>query len=60
MMWKNLSNHPHILAFLGVDIESFPGEMCMVSEWMSNGTIIRFLKREPYHAVEKYVSHARQ
>jgi hypothetical protein len=59
-MWKNFCNHPHILPFLGVDIESFPGEMCMVSEWMSNGTIIRFLKREPYHAVEKYVSRARQ
>jgi hypothetical protein len=60
MIWKNLGGHPHILAFLGVDIESFPGEMCMVSEWMSNDTIIEFLKREPYHAVEKYVSHARQ
>jgi hypothetical protein len=56
MVWKNLCGHPHILAFLGVDIESFPGEMCMVSEWMSKGTIIEFLKREP-HAVEKYVSH---
>jgi serine/threonine-protein kinase TNNI3K len=58
MIWKNLCSHPHILPFLGVDIESFPGEMCMVSEWMSNGTIIEFLKREPHHAVEKYVSHA--
>ena len=60
MAWKNLSGHPHILAFLGVDIESFPGEMCMVSEWMSNGTINKFLKREPHRPVEKYVSQARQ
>jgi hypothetical protein len=60
MIWKNLCSHPHILAFLGVDIESFPGEMCLVSEWMSNGTIIDFLTREPHHAVEKYVRHARQ
>ena len=59
MVWKNLSGHPHILAFLGVDTELFPGEMCMVSEWMSNGTIIEFLKKEPDHPVEKYVSQAR-
>ena len=60
MVWKDLGGHPHILTFLGVDIESFPGEMCMVSEWMSNGTIIEFLKREPHHGVEKYVSYIRQ
>ena len=60
MVWKNLREHPHILAFQGIDNKSFPGEMCMVSEWMSNGTIIKFLKREPNHAIEKYVSHARQ
>jgi hypothetical protein len=60
MIWKNLCDHSHILPFNGVDIESFPGEMCMVSEWMSNDTIIKFLKREPHHAAEKYVSHARQ
>ena len=59
MIWKNLCGHPHILTFLGVDIGSFPGEMCMVSEWMTNGTIIEFLKKEPHHGVEKYVSHAR-
>jgi hypothetical protein len=59
MIWKDLCGHRHILLFLGVDIESFPGEMCMVSEWMNNGTIVEFLKKEP-HLVEKYVSHARQ
>ena len=56
MIWKNLCGHRHILPFLGVDVESFPGEMCMVSEWMSRGTIVEFLKRESHHAVEKYVS----
>ena len=60
MVWKNRCGHPHIVAFLGIDIESFPGEISMVSEWISNGTIIEFLKREPHHPVEKYVSQARQ
>jgi hypothetical protein len=60
MIWKNLCGHRHILAFQGIDIESFPGEMCLVSEWMSYGTIIKFLKREPDHPIENYVSHARQ
>jgi serine/threonine protein kinase len=62
VIWKNLSSHPHILTFLGVDVEAFPGEMCMVSEWMSRGTITELLKRErfPIFSVENYVRRARQ
>ena len=61
MIWKSLS-HPHVLTFLGVDVEAFPGEMCMVSEWMSRGTIIELLECEPYpiFSVEDYVRRARQ
>ena len=57
MIWKNLTHHPHVLTFLGVDVEAFPGDMCMVSEWMSMGTIIEVLEREPYpkFSVENYV-----
>jgi hypothetical protein len=62
MIWKNLSSHPHVLPFLGVDVEAFPGETCMVSEWMSKGTIIELLKREPYpvFSVENYVRRVQQ
>jgi hypothetical protein len=43
-------------------VEAFPGEMCMVSEWMSMGTIIELLENEPYQkfSVEDYVRHARR
>ena len=62
MIWKNLSSHPHVLTFLGVDAEAFTGEMCMVSEWMSRGTIIELLEREPHpiFSVENYVRRVRQ
>jgi hypothetical protein len=62
MIWKNLSSHPHVLTFLGVYVEAFPGEMCMVSEWMIRGTIAELLKREPCprFSVENYVRRARQ
>ena len=62
MIWKNPSSHPHILTLLGVDVEAFPDEICMVSEWMNMGTIIELLEREPYpvFSVEEYVRRARQ
>ena len=62
MIWKNLSSHPHVLTFLGVYVKAFPGEMCMVAEWMSRGTIIELLEREkcPQFSVENYVRCARQ
>jgi hypothetical protein len=61
-MWKNLPPHPHVLTFLGVDLHAFPTEMCMVSEWMSRGTIIDLLNRErhPFFSTENYVRRARQ
>ena len=61
MIWKNLSPHPHVLTFLGVDAAAFPGEMCMVSQWMIRGTITELIKREPCprFSVESYVRRAR-
>jgi hypothetical protein len=62
MIWKNLSPHPHVLTFLGLDVEAFPGELCIVSEWMKRGTITELLKREPCpkFSVENYVRRVRQ
>ncbi|KAJ6536002.1 kinase-like domain-containing protein [Mycena vulgaris] len=39
LIWKNL-DHDYVLPFLGVDSDSFPGFLCMVSPWMSKGPIV--------------------
>ncbi|KAJ7721129.1 hypothetical protein B0H16DRAFT_1226912, partial [Mycena metata] len=36
-------HHPHILTFIGIDRESFPSSLCMVSPWMDHGTILNYL-----------------
>ncbi|KAJ7717948.1 kinase-like domain-containing protein [Mycena metata] len=38
LIWKNL-DHDNILPFLGVDSETFPGFLCMVSLWMDKGSL---------------------
>ncbi|KAJ7718322.1 kinase-like domain-containing protein [Mycena metata] len=38
LIWKNLE-HDNILPFLGVDSETFPGFLCMVSLWMDKGSL---------------------
>ncbi|KAF7326855.1 Kinase-like protein [Mycena venus] len=42
LVWKDL-HHPHILPFLGIDRDSFPSSLCMVSPWMDHGTVINYL-----------------
>ncbi|KAJ7226765.1 kinase-like domain-containing protein [Mycena pura] len=39
LLWKNL-DHEYVLPFLGVDSETFPGFLCMVSPWMAKGPIV--------------------
>ncbi|KAF7378045.1 Protein kinase domain-containing protein [Mycena sanguinolenta] len=39
LIWKNL-DHDYVLPFLGVDSQSFPGFLCMVSPWMNRGPIV--------------------
>jgi hypothetical protein len=39
LLWKQL-NHVHVLPFLGLDAETFPGFFCMVSPWMRHGTAL--------------------
>ncbi|KAJ7778410.1 kinase-like domain-containing protein [Mycena metata] len=41
LVWKDL-NHPHILAFIGIDREHFPSSLCMVSPWMEHGTVLKY------------------
>jgi len=43
--WKYLS-HPYIVQFLGV--EDNPSALCLVSEWMENGTVGEYLQKNPH------------
>ncbi|KAJ7145871.1 kinase-like domain-containing protein, partial [Mycena epipterygia] len=43
LVWREL-HHPNILPFIGIDRESFPSSLCMVSPWMEHGTILRYLE----------------
>ncbi|KAJ7170995.1 kinase-like domain-containing protein [Mycena filopes] len=38
LIWKNLE-HDYVLPFLGVDSETFPEFLCMVSPWMERGSL---------------------
>ncbi|KAJ6457246.1 kinase-like domain-containing protein, partial [Mycena sanguinolenta] len=42
LVWQHLQ-HPFILPFIGIDRETFPSSLCMVSPWMENGTVLRYL-----------------
>ncbi|KAJ7353548.1 kinase-like domain-containing protein, partial [Mycena albidolilacea] len=35
--------HSFILPLIGIDRETFPSSLCMVSPWMENGTILKYL-----------------
>ena len=42
-MWKNLS-HPNILNLIGVPDTLEDGRFSMVSEWMTNGNIMEYVR----------------
>ncbi|KAJ7620554.1 kinase-like domain-containing protein, partial [Mycena polygramma] len=52
LVWKDL-HHPHILPFLGIDQDSFPSSLCIVSPWMEQGTVINYLKDHGHANVDK-------
>ncbi|KAJ7141857.1 kinase-like domain-containing protein [Mycena crocata] len=52
LVWKDL-HHPHILTFLGIDRESFPSTLCMVSPWMEHGTVLTYLHDHGHANVDK-------
>ncbi|KAJ7353599.1 kinase-like domain-containing protein [Mycena albidolilacea] len=52
LVWKDL-HHPHILPFLGIDRDTFPSSLCMVSPWMEHGTVTNYLKTHGYVNVDK-------
>jgi len=44
LVWRQLQ-HPHVLPFLGVDVDTFPGSLCMVSPWLQRGTLSKHLEK---------------
>ncbi|KAJ7490144.1 kinase-like domain-containing protein [Mycena galericulata] len=52
LIWKDL-RHPYILSFIGIDRDSFPPSLCMVSPWMEHGTVLDYLKEYGYANVNR-------
>ncbi|KAJ6524266.1 kinase-like domain-containing protein [Mycena vulgaris] len=42
LVWQRLQ-HKHVLPLIGIDRESFPSSLCMVSPWMKHGTVLKYL-----------------
>ena len=45
MAWKHLQ-HPNILPLLGVTLNEY--RFALVSEWMENGNVVEFIRRDPH------------
>ncbi|TCD66172.1 hypothetical protein EIP91_001726 [Steccherinum ochraceum] len=43
LLWKNLV-HEHIVPFIGVAEDIFPGTICMVIAWMDNGSLRSYME----------------
>ncbi|KAJ7646740.1 hypothetical protein FB45DRAFT_180933 [Roridomyces roridus] len=52
LVWKDL-RHPYILPFIGIDRDSFPSSLCMVSPWMEHGTVLSYIKENGPSKVDK-------
>ncbi|KAJ7767392.1 kinase-like domain-containing protein, partial [Mycena maculata] len=52
LVWRDLQ-HPNILPFIGIDRQSFPSSLCMVSPWMDHGTVLDYLKKHGRADVDK-------
>ncbi|KAJ7144149.1 kinase-like domain-containing protein, partial [Mycena epipterygia] len=42
LVWQSL-DHPYILPLIGIDTETSPSLLCMVSPWMKNGIVTKYL-----------------
>ncbi|KAJ7779798.1 kinase-like domain-containing protein [Mycena metata] len=42
LVWQRLRNF-YIVPLIGIDAESFPPFLCLVSPWMKNGTVLKYL-----------------
>jgi serine/threonine protein kinase len=59
ILWNQL-NHPNVLPFYGVYyLEEERRRICLVSPWMENGNIVRYLQENPHAPRRPFVSIAR-
>ncbi|KAJ7238886.1 kinase-like domain-containing protein [Mycena rebaudengoi] len=54
LIWQHLK-HLYILPLLGIDRETFPSSLCMVSPWMENGTVLKYLEEHGRQDVDRLV-----
>jgi serine/threonine protein kinase len=54
LVWQHLQ-HPHILPLIGIDCESFPTSLCMVSPWMEHGTVLEYFDHHGRSNVDRLV-----
>ncbi|KAJ7224826.1 kinase-like domain-containing protein [Mycena rebaudengoi] len=59
LIWQHFK-HPYILPMLGIDRESFPSSLCMVSPWMENGTVLNCLEEHGRQDVDKFLGEVAQ
>ncbi|KAJ7622667.1 kinase-like domain-containing protein, partial [Mycena polygramma] len=59
LVWQHLQ-HPFILPLIGIDRETFPSSLCMVSPWMENGTVLKYLNDHGRANVDKLLSEIAQ
>ncbi|KAJ7261919.1 kinase-like domain-containing protein [Mycena rebaudengoi] len=59
LVWQHLQ-HPHILPLIGIDCESFPTSLCMVSPWMEHGTVLEYLDHHGRSNVDRLLSEIAQ
>ncbi|KAJ7233219.1 kinase-like domain-containing protein [Mycena rebaudengoi] len=59
LIWQHL-RHPYILPMIGIDRNSFSPSLCMVSPWMENGTVLRYLEDHKGANVDRLLSEIAQ
>ncbi|CAK5271444.1 unnamed protein product [Mycena citricolor] len=52
LVWQHLQ-HPNILPLIGIDQETFPYSLCLISPWMQNGTVLKHLEEYGRGSVNK-------
>ncbi|KAJ6554032.1 kinase-like domain-containing protein, partial [Mycena vulgaris] len=59
LVWQHL-HHPFILPLIGIDRDTFPPSICMVSPWMEHGTVLKYLNDYGRANVDKLLSEIAQ
>ncbi|KAJ7937894.1 kinase-like domain-containing protein, partial [Mycena leptocephala] len=48
LIWRQL-RHPNILVLQGINMDEFHPSFCLISPWLTQGTILGFLQTNPSH-----------